>query len=109
MSEYIPTLHVYPSELKCFRDIYADLQSSLNPDDIASELYSKELITPSEHEDITYLMHARGTRATKLLAAVERSISTNPANFTNFLDILDKFIQGRYQPIVLQARNMMGI
>ena len=39
-------------EEECFRIVYADLQSQLNADNITGKLYSKEILTQCDKEDI---------------------------------------------------------
>ena len=87
----------------CFRSMYADLQSQLNPDDTSANLYSAGLLSMSERDEVNNIMLTNHKRATILLSAVERAILIDPKNFSIFLDILDTI--NRYRPIASRARG----
>ena len=84
----------------CFREMFADFQSQLNPDDISAHLYSAALITLDE---VNTQMLPNQARITKLLSAVEKAIHTDAKNFSTFLNVLDK--TPRYRPIARWARG----
>ena len=87
----------------CFKAIYADLINQLNPDDITAELFSAGLLTNSEIDEIDNFMLTPRKRMSVLLRAVHRSIFIDPANFSTFLNIVDRI--DRYKPIVEKAKN----
>ena len=88
---------------KCFRSMYADFESQLNPADISANLYSAELLSVRERDEVNNIMLPIHTRVTTLLSAVERAILIDPKNFSTFLDILDK--TPKYKLIASQARG----
>ena len=87
----------------CFREMLADLQSQLNPDDISAHLYSAALLTATEHDEVNNRMLPNHARITKLLSAVETAIRIDAKNFSTFLNVLD--ITPRYRPIARRARG----
>ena len=86
-----------------FRELLADLQRQLNPDDISGHLYSAALLTQSEHDEVNNTTLSDRVRITKLLSAVEKAIRIDAQNFSTFLNVLDKTPQ--YQPIARRARS----
>ena len=87
----------------CFREMVADLQSQLNPDDISVHLYSATLLTSIELDEVNNHMLPNHARITKLLSAVGKAILIDAENFSTFLNVLDK--TPRYRPIARRARG----
>ncbi|KAL5482064.1 hypothetical protein EMCRGX_G022345 [Ephydatia muelleri] len=87
----------------CFREMVADLQSQLNPDDISVHLYSAALLTTSELDEVNNHMLSNHARITKLLSAVGKAILIDANYFSAFLNVLDK--TPRYRPIARRARE----
>ena len=87
----------------CFREMVADLQSQLNPDDISVHLYSAALLTTSELDEVNNHMLSNHARITKLLSAVGKAILIDANYFSAFLNVLDK--TPRYRPIARRARG----
>ena len=76
---------------KAFRKHLADLQTVIrNPEVLAGELYSEDIITEDEHEAACYQYHDRSTRTSNLLLAVGSQIAVNPGAFDVFLSVLAK-------------------
>ena len=74
-----------------FRKHSADLLMVIqDPEILAWELYSKDIITVDEREAACYHMHNRGMRTSSLLSAVESKIVVNPGAFDVFLSVLAK-------------------
>ena len=74
-----------------FRKHSADLLMVIqDPEVLAWELYSKDIITVDEREAACYHMHSRGMRTSSLLSAVESRIAVNPRAFDVFLSMLAK-------------------
>ena len=74
-----------------FRKHSADLLMVIqDPEVLAWELYSKDIITVDEREAACYHMHSRGMRTSSLLSAVESKIKVNPGTFDVFLSVLAK-------------------
>ena len=74
-----------------FRKHSADLLTVIqDPEVLAWELYSKDIITVDEREAACYHMHSRGMRTSSLLSAVESKIAVNPGAFDVFLSVLAK-------------------
>ena len=74
-----------------FRKHSADLLTVIqDPEVLAWELYSKDVITVDEREAACYHMHSRGMRTSSLLSAVESKIVVNPGAFEVFLSVLAK-------------------
>ena len=87
----------------CFREMVADLQSQLNPDDISVHLYSAALLTRTEYDEVNNHMLSNNERITILLCAVETAILIDTENLSTFLNVLD--ITPRYRPIARRARG----
>ena len=89
--------------LNCFQAIVADLQNKLNADDISAYLYSAQLLTPTQFEEVNHNTSTNHVKLIKLLSAVEKAICIDRQNLSKFLDILDKI--DLYRPIASQARG----
>ena len=70
-----------------FKTYRADFCKKLNPNDITAELYSANVISKSESEEI---ISAQGGQraATVLVNILERAVMRNYKNFTTLLGIL---------------------
>ena len=76
---------------KAFRKHSADLLTVIqDPEILAWELYSKDIITVDERDDACYHLHGRNMRTSNLLSAVESKIKVNPGAFEVFLAVLAK-------------------
>ena len=76
---------------EAFRKHSADLHTVIqDPNDLAWELYSKDIITAHEREDACYHMHGRSMRTSSMLSAVESKIEVDPGKFDVFLSVLAK-------------------
>ena len=74
-----------------FRKHSADLLTIIqDPEVLAWELYSKDIITVDEREAACYNLHGRRMRTSSLLSAVESKIAVNPGTFDVFLSVLAK-------------------
>ena len=74
-----------------FRKHSADLLTVIqDPEVLAWELYSKDIITVDEREAACYHLHGRRMRTSSLLSAVESKIAVNPGTFDVFLSVLAK-------------------
>ena len=74
-----------------FRKHSADLLTVIqDPEVLAWDLYSKDIITVDEREAACYHMHGRRMRTSSLLSAVESKIVVNPGVFDVFLSVLAK-------------------
>ena len=70
-----------------YRIFYADFEKSLNPDDITARLFSQNVITETEKDEInSEKTTLRKNKA--LLEALGRAIYIDHNNFTIFLNIL---------------------
>ena len=61
-----------------------------DPEVLAWDLYSKDIITADEREAACYHLHSRNMRTSNLLSAVESRIAVNPGAFDVFLAVLAK-------------------
>ena len=76
---------------EAFHKHFADLQTVIrNPEVLAGELYSEDIITADEHEAACYHMHGRSMRTSSMLSAVESKIEVDPGKFDVFLSVLAK-------------------
>ena len=74
-----------------FRKHSADLLTVIeDPEVLAWELYTENIISTAVHDAATYMMHKKGTRTSDLLAAVESQIKVDPGVFDVFLSVLSK-------------------
>ena len=74
-----------------FRKHSADLLTVIqDPEVLAWDLYSKDIITVDEREAACYNLHGRRMRTSSLLSAVESKIVVNPGAFDVFLSVLTK-------------------
>ena len=74
-----------------FRKHSADLLTVIqDPEVLAWDLYSKDIITVDEREAACYHLHGRRMRTSSLLSAVESKIVVNPGAFDVFLSVLAK-------------------
>lgn len=60
------------------------------PDVLASELFSEDIITADERKDACFYMHHSRMRTVNLLSAVESRIMVNPRVLGMFLGVLAK-------------------
>ena len=76
-------------EEKAFRDCNVDLQRGLtSPDLIATELYSADVLTFEQRDQVQNDMVPACTRTGKLLTFLGAQIQGNPAVFHTFVDVL---------------------
>ena len=76
---------------EAFRKHSADLLTIIqNPEVLAWELYSKDIITLDERNAACYHLHDRSMRTSNLLSAVESRIAVDPGAFDVFLSVLAK-------------------
>ena len=76
---------------EAFRKHSADLLTVIqDPEILAWELYSKDIITLDERNAACYHLHGRSMRTSNLLSAVESRIKVNPGAFDVFLTVLAK-------------------
>ena len=61
-----------------------------DPEVLAWELYSENIIPPAVRDAATYVLHERGARTSNLLIAVESRIKVDPGMFDVFLSVLAK-------------------
>ena len=74
-----------------FRTHSADLLTVIqDPEVLAWELYAKHIIPRPACHAASYMMHETGVRTSKLLAAVDSRIATDPWTFDVFLSVLAK-------------------
>ena len=66
------------------------LMTIQDPEMLAEELFAKNVVSHAVVESISYTMHERGVRVSKLLMAVESQIEVNPGVFSTFLSVLAK-------------------
>ena len=76
---------------EAFRKHSADLLTViLDPEVLAWDLYSKDIITEDEREAACYHLHGRRMRTSNLLSAVESRIAVDPGAFDVLLSVLAK-------------------
>ena len=76
---------------EAFRKHFADLLTVIqNPENLACDLYSEDIITVRERKAACYHMHDESMRTSNLLSAVESRIAVNPRAFDVFLSTLAK-------------------
>ena len=74
-----------------FRKHSADLLTAIqDPEVLAWELFSENVVTSTVVEFANNMTHERGERTSKLLMAVGSQISVDPGVFDVFLSVLDK-------------------
>ena len=74
-----------------FRKHSADLLTVIqDPEVLAWELYSKNVVTSTVVEFANNMLHGRGTRTSNLLMAVDSRIAVDPGVFDVFLSVLDR-------------------
>ena len=76
---------------EAFRKHSADLLTVIqDPEVLAWDLYSKDIITVDERDAACYHLHGRNMRTSNLLSAVESRIKVNPGAFDVLLSVLAK-------------------
>ena len=76
---------------KTFRKYSAQLLTAIqDPEVLAWDLYSVDIISQAVRDSATNTMHERRVRTSKLLEAVESQISLDPNTFDVFLSVLAK-------------------
>ena len=76
---------------EAFRKHFADLRTVIqDPEDLACNLYSEDIITADERKAACYHMQDTSVRTSNLLSAVESRIAVNPRTFDVFLSTLAK-------------------
>ena len=79
----------FNSAYKAFRKHSADLLTVIqDPEVLAWELYAENIIPSAVRDAVTYTLHEKGTRTSKLLMAVESKIKLDPGAFNVFLSVL---------------------
>ena len=74
-----------------FRKHSADLLTAIqDPEVLAWELFSKDVVTSTVVEFANNMTHERGERTSKLLMAVMSRIEVDPGTFDVFLSVLSK-------------------
>ena len=74
-----------------FRKQSADLLTVIqDPEVLAWELYSENVVTSTVVEFANNMLHGRGTRTSNLLMAVDSRIAVDPGVFDVFLSVLDR-------------------
>ena len=91
-----------PGSVGVFQQYYANLKATVNPDDIAAELFAKGVITMHEKEEVNHRMYTLHVRMDKLLTAVHRAIRIHNNNFHIFLEVLDAI--PKYEFLVRRMR-----
>ena len=87
-----------------FKKHSADLIKIIqDPEVLAWDLYSKDLITVDEREAACHHQHLRSMRTSSMLAAVESKIASDPGKFDAFLLIL-----AEYSPLRKLCERMKG-
>ena len=66
------------------------LMAIQDPNMLAEELFAENVVSHAVVESVSYGMHERGVRVSKLLMAVESQIEVNPGVFNVFLSVLAK-------------------
>ena len=76
---------------EAFRKHSTNLRTVIqDPDDLAWDLYSEDIITAHERKAACYHMHGRSMRTSSMLSAVESKIEVDPGKFDVFLSVLAK-------------------
>ena len=76
---------------EAFRKHFADLLTAIqDPEVLASELYTENIISTAVRNAAAYVMHGRDARTSNLLIAVESQIKVDPGMFDVFLSVLAK-------------------
>ena len=76
---------------EAFRNHSADLLTVIqDPEVLAWELFSENVVTSTVVEFANNMTHERGARTSKLLVAVGSQIAVDPGAFDVFLAVLDK-------------------
>ena len=75
----------------------------MNPDDITVKLYSKNIISVTEMEEIQTQLLSMSKRTELLLSALKRAISIDYEHFLTFLDCLDEL--SNYHALVVGIKN----
>ena len=76
---------------EAFRKNSADLITVIkDPEDLAWELYEKNIISKAVRDAAGYMMHGRDARTRNLLMAVESQIAVDQCAFDVFLSVLAK-------------------
>ena len=79
-----------------FKKYYADFCTKLNPNDITAKLYSADIISNKEKDEVIF--GGPRQKAEILVNTLERAVMKDCNNFTTFLDILWK--DGTYKKLV---------
>lgn len=87
-----------------FKKHSADLIKIIqDPELLAWDLYSKDLITVDEREAACHYQHLRSMRTSSMLSAVESKIASDPGKFDAFLLIL-----AEHPPLKKLCERMKG-
>ena len=75
------------AELKAFKSLMPRLKECINPNDLLTKCYSKDIISKDDLDEAE-AERASFKKANVLLQAVEKAIKTDPENFKKFLNVL---------------------
>ena len=78
-----------------FKKYYSDFCTTLNSDEITAKIYSADVISTREKDEVIF---AIGTRQEVLVNTLERAVTKDYKTFITFLDILWK--DGTYKKLV---------
>ena len=84
------------------RNFYSELVEQLHPGDITAKLYTRNIISNSEKEEIDQMVLTLERRNILLLEALKRAINIDYHNFSEFLSCLDE-----YDELVGRIRNKL--
>ena len=87
------------------RHFYSELVEQLYPGDITAKLYTRNIISYGEKEDIDQMVLTVDKRNILLLEALQRAINIDYRNFSEFLSCLDEL--GKYDELVGRIRNKL--
>ena len=89
------------ADQRIFRKFF-HLLMSVNPDDVTAKMYSEDLISTTEREEINSPALTMPKRKVALLEALERAIMCDQNKFIIFLNILAEV--NKYQALVDNVR-----
>ena len=83
-------------ERRAFKECMPLLERVLNADDMATNLFSKGVITHTDLEEVN-AKATRGGKAKALVNAVYANLATNPDNFRTFVGVMKR--EGAYEKL----------
>ena len=97
LCQFLKMIFLFVAVIRIYTKFYDKLLESLNPDDITAKLFSRNLITDTEKDELNIEKTTR-RKNEALLEALKKAFNIDHNNFTTFLNILGEV--SKYKPLV---------